>query len=86
MDCNQIKIFINLEIIGEEDKYKKKNLFIFKKILKKFCNLVQPLAATKAIKPTFYYIVYDMIWWYDIKKIFPLISFFLVSKVIKKKI
>ena len=24
LDCNQIKIFINLEIIGEEDKYKKK--------------------------------------------------------------
>ena len=23
LDCNQIKIFINLEIIGEEDKYKK---------------------------------------------------------------
>ena len=28
LDCNQIKIFINLEIIGEEDKYKN-NLFIF---------------------------------------------------------
>ena len=25
MDCNQIKIFINLEIIGEEDNIKKKN-------------------------------------------------------------
>ena len=24
LDYNQIKIFINLEIIGEEDKYKKK--------------------------------------------------------------
>ena len=23
LDCNQFKIFINLEIIGEEDKYKK---------------------------------------------------------------
>ena len=28
LDCNQIKIFINLEIIGEEDKYKK-NLYLF---------------------------------------------------------
>ena len=28
LDCNQIKIFINLEIIGEEDKYKK-IIFIF---------------------------------------------------------
>ena len=27
LDCNQIKIFINLEIIGEEDKYKKKKLY-----------------------------------------------------------
>ena len=26
LDCNQIEIFINLEIIGEEDKYKK-NLY-----------------------------------------------------------
>ena len=23
LDCNQIKLYINLEIIGEEDKYKK---------------------------------------------------------------
>ena len=29
LDCNQIKIFINLEIIGEEDKYKKKNYIYF---------------------------------------------------------
>ena len=33
LDYNQIKIFINLEIIGEEDKYKKKKkkfiVFIF---------------------------------------------------------
>ena len=28
LDCNQIKIFINLEIIGEEDNYKK-NLYLF---------------------------------------------------------
>ena len=27
VDCNQIKIFINLKIIREEDKYKKKNLY-----------------------------------------------------------
>ena len=35
LDCNQIKIFINLEIIGEEDKYKKNYIYFFK-ILKKF--------------------------------------------------
>ena len=30
LDCNQIKIFINLEIIGEEDKNKKKKkLYLF---------------------------------------------------------
>ena len=40
LDWNQIKIFINLEIIGEEDKFKKKVILIFFKILKKFCNLV----------------------------------------------
>ena len=34
LDCNQIKIFINLEIIREEDKYIKIILIIFK-ILKK---------------------------------------------------
>ena len=34
LDCNQIKIFINLEIIGEKDK-KKKNYIIFSKKSKK---------------------------------------------------
>ena len=29
LDCNQIKIFINLEIIGEEDKNKKKKNYIY---------------------------------------------------------
>ena len=29
LDCNQIKIFINLEIIGEEDK-KKNNIYFLK--------------------------------------------------------
>ena len=29
LDCNQIEIFINLEIIGEEDKYKKKKFIYF---------------------------------------------------------
>ena len=33
LDCNQIKIFINLEIIGEEDKNKK--IICFLKNLKK---------------------------------------------------
>ena len=32
LGCKQIKIFINLEIIGEEDKDKKYILFIIKKI------------------------------------------------------
>ena len=35
LDCNQIKIYINLEIIGEENKYKK-NYIYFLRILKKF--------------------------------------------------
>ena len=33
LDCNQIKFFINLEIIGEEDKNKKKKknyIYFFK--------------------------------------------------------
>ena len=29
LDCNQIKIFINLEIIGEEEIKKKKNYIYF---------------------------------------------------------
>ena len=33
LDCNQIKIFINLEIIGEEDK-KKKIIYILKNLTK----------------------------------------------------
>ena len=32
LDCIQIKIFINLEIIGEEDKNKNKCIYFFKKI------------------------------------------------------
>ena len=47
---NQIKIFINLEIIGEEKLY---IYFLNIKILKKFCNLVKPLDATTASKPNF---------------------------------
>ena len=27
LDCNQINIFINLEITGEEDKYKKHYIY-----------------------------------------------------------
>ena len=37
LDCNQIKILTNLEIIGEEDKNKKK---------KKLCNFMKPLGRT----------------------------------------
>ena len=42
LDCNQIKIIINLEIIGEEEKNKKKKKIIsnfFKKNLKTFLQL-----------------------------------------------
>ena len=49
---NQIKIFINLEIIGEEDNQKKKFISIFFLFfflnLKNFCNLVKPLDVTIA--------------------------------------
>ena len=58
LDCNQIKIYISWEIIGEEDKYKK-NYIYFLKILKKICNSMQSLGATMAFKLNFYYIVYD---------------------------
>ena len=35
LDCNQIKIFINLEIIGKEDKNKKTiSIFFIKKSMK----------------------------------------------------
>ena len=58
LDCNQIKIFINLEIIREEDKYKK-IIFIFLKFKKKkFYNLVQSLGVTTTSKPNFYFKVY----------------------------
>ena len=63
MDCNQIKIFINLEITGEEDKNKnkKKKLYLFFLILKHFCNLVKPLGAITVSRPNFYYIIiYDI--------------------------
>ena len=59
LDCNQIKIFINLEIIREEDKIKKKNYIYFLKNLKNFCILVKPFGTTIAFKSNFYYIVYD---------------------------
>ena len=51
LDCNQIKIFINLEIIGEEKLY----IFFLKK--KKFCNLVKPLDTIMTFKLNFYYII-----------------------------
>ena len=41
LDCTQIKIFINLEIIGEEEiRTKKLYIYIYISNLKKFCNLV----------------------------------------------
>ena len=61
LDCNQIKILINLEIIG-----KKKFIYIYiflnlKIKKKKFYNMVKPLGATTTSKPNFYYIVNDII-------------------------
>ena len=50
LDCNQIKIFINLEIIGEE------NLYILKKKSKKNSIIWQRHLTTMASKPNFYYI------------------------------
>ena len=51
LDCNQIKIFINLEIIGEEKLY----IFFL---------LVEPLGATIISNPNFYYIIYKYIYIY----------------------
>ena len=56
LGCNQIETFINLEIIGENDKNKKKIISIFKKL----CNLVKSLGTITASKPNFYYITYDI--------------------------
>ena len=44
----RIKNFINLKIIREEDK--KKKLFIFKNILKKFCTIYINIYKTKVEK------------------------------------
>ena len=56
LNCNQIKNFINLGIIGEEKLY---IFFKSKNLKKKLCNLVKSLSATTASKPNFYCIVYD---------------------------
>ena len=71
MDCNQIKVFINLEITGEEDKNKnkKKIIYIFL-ILKNFCNLVKPLGAITVSRPNFYYIIIYDIYIYHILREF----------------
>ena len=48
LDCNQIKIFINLEIVGEDNK-----IYIYIYILKskkKICNLVKPFGTTMTSK------------------------------------
>ena len=52
----QIKFFINLEIIEEEDKNRKKKkiITIFLKSIKKFYNLVKPLSIILASKSNFY--------------------------------
>ena len=41
LDCIQIEIFINLEIIGEEDKNKKKKLYIYIYILENLTKFLQ---------------------------------------------
>ena len=77
MDCNQIKVFINLEITGEEDKNKnkKKIIYIFL-ILKNFCNLVKPLGAITVSRPNFYYIIiYDIYIYISYIKGIPKISY-----------
>ena len=53
MNCNQINIFIILEIIGEEDKTKK-IISILKKKKKKFRNLIKPLDTIIISKPILY--------------------------------
>ena len=61
LDCNQIMIVINLEIIGEENKKKIISILILKNLFFFFffCNLVKSFDANTASKPNFYYIVYD---------------------------
>ena len=53
LDCNQIKIFINLEIIGEEKLYI--YIYILKsKNLKNLCNIMKSLDTTTVSKLNFY--------------------------------
>ena len=62
----QIKIFINLEIIGEKDKNIKKKLYLFfKKSIKISSIWWSHVAQLRRLSPTF--IIYNMIW-YDIPK------------------
>ena len=52
LDCNQINIFINLEIIGEENFYIH-IYFLNLKILKNLYNMMKPLDAPRFLIPTF---------------------------------
>ena len=52
LDCIQIEIFINLEIIEEEDK-NNIYIYIYLKIQQNIFNLVKPHGAINAFKPTF---------------------------------
>ena len=52
LDCNQIKIFINLEIIGEEDKNKKIIYIFFFKSKK-----ISAIWCSHLAKPIFLHIV-----------------------------
>ena len=46
LDCNQIKIFINLEIIGKEDKNKKTiSIFFIKKKSMKYLRRIRYIAV-----------------------------------------
>ena len=58
----QIKIFINLEIIGKKDKNKKKIIFIFQKSIKISTIWCRHMAQPRRLSPTFF--IYNMIYIY----------------------
>ena len=50
LNCNQVKIVVNLKIIEEEEKNKNCIYFFKKKISKNLCNLVKTLGTTTALQ------------------------------------
>ena len=62
LDCNQINIFIKLEIIEEEDKNKNNDIYFLKNLKKKnsaiWCSYL--ISATTTFNLNFYYIIYDI--------------------------